>query len=112
MKIYFTKITNSSSNFSFTAILLFIFTLFMLNGCEKISNTASLTRIIERGYINVGTLYGPTNYYVQADGFAGFEYELARKYANSLNVELKIIPRYSLDELFIKLNTGDLDVLA
>jgi membrane-bound lytic murein transglycosylase F len=37
---------------------------------------------------------------------------LAKKYADSLNVELKVIPSYSLDELFIKLNTGELDVLA
>ena len=93
-------------------LLIAIFLSLSLSSCQKENNTASLTRILERGYINVGTLYGPTNYYVQADGFAGFEYELARKYANSLNVDLKIIPSYTLEELFIKLNTGELDVLA
>lgn len=112
MKKHLTSQINRLTNYNFGKTLLLLLTFFMLNGCEKKSNIASLTRIIERGYINVGTLYGPTNYYVQADGFAGFEYELAKKYADSLNVELKIIPSYSLDELFIKLNTGELDVLA
>jgi len=112
MKKYSTNTKNTVKSYNFINVLLLILSLTMLNGCEKKSHTASLTRIIERGYINIGTLYGPTNYYVQADGFAGFEYELAKKYANSLNVELKIIPSYSLDELFVKLNTGELDVLA
>ena len=112
MKKHFINTTNTVISYHFVSLLLLTFTLFMLNGCEKRSNTASLTRIIERGYINVGTLYGPTNYYVQADGFAGFEYELAKKYADSLNVDLKVIPSYSLDELFVKLNRGELDVLA
>ncbi len=112
MKKHFTKTKSIVISHKVIKILWLTLTLFLLNGCEKKSNTASLTRIIERGYINVGTLYGPTNYYVQADGFAGFEYELAKKYAHSLNVDLKITPSYSLDELFIKLNTGELDVLA
>ena len=84
----------------------------ILFGCDKKTESASLTRIIERGYINVGTVFGPTNYYSTAEGFAGFEYELAKKYADSLNVKLNIVQSYTLDELFIKLNTGEVDLLA
>ncbi|GAA0816593.1 membrane-bound lytic murein transglycosylase MltF [Colwellia sp. D2M02] len=91
---------------------MFAFTLLMLTGCDKENKSASLTRILERGYINVGTIYGPTNYYLHADEVIGFEYELAKKYADSIGVELKIVPSYSVDELFIKLNTGEVDVLA
>ncbi|TPH16732.1 membrane-bound lytic murein transglycosylase MltF [Litorilituus lipolyticus] len=83
-----------------------------LVSCKDKTESPSLSRILQRGYINVGTLFGPTNYYVKADGFAGFEYELAKKYADTLQVELRIIPSYSLDELFIKLNTGEVDLLA
>lgn len=83
-----------------------------LISCKDKSESPSLSRILQRGYINVGTVFGPTNYYVKADGFAGFEYELAKKYADTLQVELRIIPSYSLDELFIKLNTGEVDLLA
>lgn len=98
------------------------FFLSALFSCEEKSQQASLTRIIERGYVSVGTLYAANNFYAQGDeianndmhsnAYAGFEYELAKKYADYLNVNLKIIPSYSLDELFIKLNTGEVDVLA
>lgn len=93
-------------------ILLAFLILTLLSGCYKKSEPSSLSRILDRGYINIGTIFGPTNYYTTADGFSGFEYELAKKYANSINVELRIVPSYSLDELFIKLNTGEVDVLA
>ena len=93
--------------------VLFIFLLIpLLFSCNEEKRPASFAQIIERGYVNVGTLYGPNSYYSQADGFAGFEYELAKKYAQYLNVELKIVPSYSLDELFIKLSTGEVDLLA
>lgn len=95
-----------------TNMILVAFILTFLSACDEKNDPASLTRILERGYINVGTIYGPTNFYTTANGFAGFEYELAKRYADSLNVELRIIPSYSLDELFIKLNTGEVDVLA
>jgi len=96
----------------FTLLILVLFTTLILSACNKENDTSSLSRILARGYINVGTIFGPTNYYTTADGFAGFEYELAKKYADSLNVELRIVPMYSLDELFIKLNTGEVDLLA
>jgi len=94
------------------SITLVIFITTLLTACDKKNSPASLSRILDRGYINIGTIFGPTNYYTTANGFAGFEYELAKKYADSLNVELRIIPSYSLDELFIKLNTGEVDVIA
>ena len=84
----------------------------LLFSCDEPKKPASFTRIIERGYVSVGTLFGPNSYYAQADGYAGFEYELAKKYAEYLNVDLKIVPSYSIDELFIKLNTGEVDLLA
>jgi len=95
-----------------TSLLFVLFITSLLSGCDKKDESSSLSRILERGYVNVGTVFGPTNYYSTATGFAGFEYELAKKYAQSLNVELRIIPSYSIDELFIKLNTGEVDVLA
>lgn len=108
--------------------ILFIFLfIFLLFSCGEKTQQASFARIVERGYVNVGTLYGPNSFYVQGNyiqgnhsqsnkaqtnGYAGFEYELAKKYADYLNVDLKIVPSYSLDELFIKLNTGEVDLLA
>ena len=113
-------------------LLVTFFLLSALFSCNEKSQHASLARIIERGYVSVGTLYGPNSFYLQGNDiqdsrlknshlqsndiqgniYAGFEYELAKKYADYLNVELKIVPSYSLDELFIKLNTGKVDLLA
>jgi len=92
------------------SLVVFIST--VLTACDKKNDSSNLSRILSRGYINVGTIFGATNYYTTANGFAGFEYELAKKYADSLNVELRIVPSYSLEELFIKLNTGEVDLLA
>ena len=103
------------------------FLLSALFSCGEKNKQASFARIVERGYVSVGTLYGANSFYaqgndiqtndmqsndIQINGYAGFEYELAKKYADYLNVDLKIVPSYSLDELFIKLNTGEVDLLA
>lgn len=93
-----------------TAFLL-LSSLFLL-GCKSEPSPASLQRIIDRGYVTVGTLYGNTSYYLDAEGAAGFEYELAQKYANFLGVELKMLPSYNLNELFEQLNNGEVDLLA
>lgn len=97
---------------------IFIFLLLaLLFACNPKGEQASFSRILERGYVTVGTLYGQNSFYIQGgdsqgDEFSGFEYELAKKYAQSLNVELKIVPSYNFDELFIKLNNGEVDFLA
>jgi len=101
-----------------TQRIIFIFLLLgCVFSCDEKNAPASFARIIERGYVTVGTLYGANSFYIQGSGvqvddFAGFEYELAKKYAHFLNVEVKIVPSYNLDELFIKLNNGDVDFLA
>ncbi len=93
------------------AAILLLSSLFLL-GCKSEPSPANLQRIIDRGYVTVGTLYGNTSYYLDAEGAAGFEYELAQKYANFLGVELKMLPSYNLNELFEQLNNGEVDLLA
>ncbi len=93
-------------------VFLILILLIGVSACEEKKQQASFSRIIERGYVSVGTLYGPNSYYAEASGYAGFEYELAQKYAESLNVSLKIVSSYSLDELFNQLDSGEVDFLA
>jgi len=93
-------------------IVLNITLIMLLQGCKTESESASLSRIIDRGYVTVGTLYGPTSYYLGAEGHTGFEYELAKKYADYLGVELRISATYSLNDLFNQLENGDVDILA
>ncbi|MFD2168303.1 membrane-bound lytic murein transglycosylase MltF [Thalassotalea euphylliae] len=83
-----------------------------ISGCKTEPDHPSLNRILERGYVTVGTLYGPNSYYLGAEGPAGFEYELAKKYADYIGVKLKVLPSYSLDELFPRLDSGEVDFLA
>ena len=84
----------------------------LLSGCKSEKQDASLQRILERGYVTVGTIYGLTNYYIGANGDSGFEYELAKKYADYLGVKLKVSASYSLEELFLKVESGEVDFLA
>ncbi len=86
--------------------------IFILSACETQKTSANLQRIIDRGYVTVGTLYGNTSYYLDAEGPAGFEYELAQEYAEYLGVELKMMPSYNLKELFQQLDNGSVDLLA
>ena len=89
-----------------------IFGLFQLSGCEYTEKKSSLQKILDRGYLRIGTLFGTSSYYATADGFSGFEYELAKKYADYLGVELKVVPSYQLNTLFEKLDNNGVDFLA
>lgn len=100
--------TLSAKKLLIVGLSLLLLTLF---SCQE-QKSNSLADILARGQVNVGTLFGPNTYYIDAEGPAGFEYELAKQYADSLGVALNIIPSYSLDELFPKLATGEVDFLA
>ncbi|MCU4674668.1 membrane-bound lytic murein transglycosylase MltF [Catenovulum sp. 2E275] len=84
----------------------------LLSACQIEQNKTQAEMIGEKNIIRVGTIYGPTSYYLTSDGPAGFEYELAQEFAHYLNVELEIIPVYDLAELFNLLENNQVDVLA
>lgn len=72
-----------------------------------------LQRIENRGVLYVGTMMGPTNYYLDSfEQEAGFEFELARGLADKLGVRLEIINRYELRELWDLLDSQDIDFVA
>lgn len=106
------KITPANVSISTVLTSFLLLCILLLSGCKTQESSASLQRIIDRGYITVGTLYGNTSYYLDAEGPAGFEYELAQRYAEFLGVELKMMPSYNLSELFHQLDTGAVDFLA
>jgi membrane-bound lytic murein transglycosylase F len=102
-------------NFKFKAMLMFVMLCLyslLLTGCENKDKQTNLQHIIDRGYVRVGTLYGSNTYYIGAQGATGFEYELAKKYANFLGVKLKMVPRYNIADLFPMLDSGEVDFLA
>jgi len=95
-----------------TVPILLLITLLLLSACTPVKKHANLQRILDRGYVTVGTLYGPNSYYIDAQGPAGFEYELAKEYAEFLGVKLKIVPSYNLSDIFPLLDNGTVDFLA
>ncbi|CAH9059239.1 Membrane-bound lytic murein transglycosylase F [Pseudoalteromonas holothuriae] len=83
----------------------------VLLGCEQASNN-QLENIKHKQVIRVGTLAGPGNYFQARHGEQGFEYELSAEFADFLGVQLQMVPFFSLSELFARLNSGDLDMIA
>jgi len=106
------KITLVFQRKKYALLNFFVLLSLVLFGCTPKDNQPSLQRILDRGYVTVGTLFGPNSYYVDANGAAGFEYELAKKYAEFLGVKLKIVPSYNLSDLFPQLDNGSVDFLA
>lgn len=92
--------------------LLTVVLITLLWGCTPAPPPTALDDIQERGTLRVGTLLNPTSYYLNHDREAGFEYELAREFADELEVELEMVPRYSVRDLFELLQAGKVDVVA
>ncbi len=81
----------------------------LLTACEE---QDSLARIRSEGSLKIVTRNGPTTYYENRGSGTGFEYVLAKMFAKHLDVELKVIPVYGIDELFIHLEKGRADIAA
>lgn len=84
----------------------------LLLSCDRAPSQSSLGLVLERGVLKVGTLYGLTTYYTGPGGPEGFEYELAKGFADYLGVKLEIFPYYSLSQSFYHLEQQNLDLLA
>ncbi len=83
-----------------------------IGGCSQYQFESSLKQIIDKGVIRVGSLYGSTSYYNGAVSTEGFEYELAKGFADYLGVKLEVYPYHSFDELEQELAQGRLDLIA
>ncbi len=71
-----------------------------------------LEEIRERGELRVLTRYGPTTYYVKGNELAGLEYDLAERFAEFLNVRLKIIVPDNLGNMLKLIEQGKADIAA
>jgi len=89
---------------------LFLFSIGLLIACGEAQ--PHLEEIIERGELRVLSRYGPTSYYVKGDKLAGFEYDLAQRFAEHLNVRLKIIVPDNLSNMLNLIEQGKADIAA
>lgn len=97
---------------SMKKIFLILLLSVLVQGCEQRLPEASLLEITQEGVLKVGTQYGPTTYLNGSTEPQGFEYEMARGFADYLGVKLEVYPYYATSELFQALQKGSIDVIA
>ncbi|MBA3581738.1 MAG: membrane-bound lytic murein transglycosylase MltF [Gammaproteobacteria bacterium] len=75
-------------------------------------NRSELNRIKDRGTLVILTRNTPTTYYENTDGETGFEYDLAKLFANDLHVDLKVVVPNSFSDLIPTLRGGGGNLIA
>ena len=88
------------------SLLLFavITILLIFQGIPQLFKPSLLKQVINSGELIVVTRNSPTTYYEGTNGPTGFEYELAKQFADFLGVKLKIITPDGLNEIFTVLD--------
>ena len=79
-------------------------------GCSPLPN--GLDQLKTRGELRVATINEPTAYYLGAHGPQGYEYRLARAFADTLGVQLIIEPARDQNNLRQMLAEGSADIAA
>lgn len=83
----------------------------LLTACRE--SPSQLEQIRERGELRVLSRYSLTSYYVKGnEALAGFEYELAERFADRLGVKLKIIVPDNLGTMLHMVEQGRADIAA
>ncbi len=62
--------------------------------------------------LRVAVDYSATTYFLYKGQPVGFEYELLKRYAKNMGIPLKIIVQPSIKESFLKLQRGEVDLIA
>ncbi len=109
MKFFFKKHLISIAVYLTCA--LFIFFCFLIQNEAKNKTRNSFEKIKQAGKIKLLTNIGETSYYLYNNKPMGFDYELALKYAQFLNVELEVITP-GWNNLFAYLEQGKGDFIA
>ncbi|HUW93505.1 MAG TPA: transporter substrate-binding domain-containing protein [Bacteroidales bacterium] len=71
-----------------------------------------LADIIAEGRIRAVTNINQTSYFIYKGEPMGFHFELLKKFADHLGIELEIIAKNDIDEAFLMLQEGEVDVVA
>lgn len=108
---------------SFKSIALFIVFALIILSCDGIQKPKSksddysnserdLDDVFEEGVLRVITIYSSTNYFLYKGQPMGYEFDLARRLAEFLNVKLEIIVAQDISEMLEFLKNGEGDVIA
>ncbi len=94
-------------------LLLSLCYFWLLTACQE--STVEQTKVVTtqpKTQLNVGTLYGSQIYVTTEQGPAGFDYEVAQRFADYLDLTLNMKPHNNIDELYKALQDGDIDIIA
>lgn len=82
----------------------------LLVGLSGFDPRTELERIQERGRLVVLTINGATTYYLGPNGESGFEYDLARAFADALDLPLEVVVLPAIEQLVpaLRAHRGDL----
>ena len=89
-----------------------LFLVVFITACDPFSQTSSLEKIQKRHEIIMGTINGSLTYSYEGSQYSGFDYELGNKFANYLNVELRVKEYDSLKALFRALRKEEIDFIG
>jgi membrane-bound lytic murein transglycosylase F len=106
------RLTSNLRKISFSLKYLPLIFLLWAMGCEKPLLQNELESIVSRGELRVITRNNGTCYYEGPLGPVGFEYDLAKAFANHLGVSLRIILIEDDEEMVRTLLRGDADLIA
>lgn len=92
-------------------LTLYVACLWWLSSCSLFHQN-QLESVLKNGELSLLTYVGATTYYETPEGPAGFEYDLAKAFADYLGVELRVViaPRFA--GLVPRLANGDADFAA
>ena len=95
-------------------ILLIFLTLILLASCQRVAveNTKLIPDEIEKTVLNVGTVYGSQIYITTEQGEAGFDFEMASRFADYLNLDLVMKPYSNIEDLYQALEQDEIDLIA
>ena len=82
------------------------------NPHQKHPVNRDLDSIQKKGVLTALINYSSTSYFIYKGNPMGFEYELLKKYVESIGLELEVIPIKNMDNVFEDLNEGVVDVVA
>jgi membrane-bound lytic murein transglycosylase F len=89
--------------------------LVLLTSCALLVRSAppsQLEQVLTTGELRVLSSNGPTTFYEGPNGLTGFEYSLAKGFADSLGVKLVIDDESNLSKLLDAVNKGEYDLAA
>ncbi|WP_428617939.1 membrane-bound lytic murein transglycosylase MltF [Shewanella sp.] len=93
--------------------LLILFCVSLLTGCQgEHVDAAKVSTPAPKTQLNVGTLYGAQIYVTTGQGVAGFDYEMAERFANHQGLELNMQPYSTIGELYRAMQAGEIDLIA